>query len=410
MTSVVDTSVKFFHSDMAGAPVLTAGIGSGLALLETCLVTGFDVKTVTGLSVVGGVARLLYSGTHSAPIGSVIVVSGSSIAALNGEQRVTYRADGETRFATAAADGVASGTMTFKVAPAGWDKPYSATNVAVFRSPNGASQRPYLRVSDGQVQVMRVQGYEAMTDADSGTNPFPSLSQAPLGGYWPKGYQDNANPTAWVIFATDRTFYLHVAAFSNNGGAYYRTAMVGSTKAFGDSAPLRPSDVHNAMLACNTSGSAALNNVDAGTVGQYTVSGTGGIYTPRNYTGIGGSWAGNSLAYVGSSALSGQTTGVTGPFPSPVDGSLMLSKRYLRDLVPAIETLFAPRLDVPGFYTSPQSGVSYSIKHLDVVNGSGPLAGRKLMAVIISTGISVDVISSPAACGVVFFDVTGPWY
>ncbi|EPD32955.1 hypothetical protein HMPREF9701_06413, partial [Delftia acidovorans CCUG 274B] len=56
MASPVDTSVKHFLSSMTGAPVLSGTVGSMIALLDALLVTGFDTKTLTSLTVVGGVA------------------------------------------------------------------------------------------------------------------------------------------------------------------------------------------------------------------------------------------------------------------------------------------------------------------------------------------------------------------
>ena len=116
MTSPVDTSVKHFHSDMLNAPVLSGTAGSLISVLDACLVNGFDLKSATGLVVAGGVATLSFSGTHSATVGSVILVAGSSITALNGEQKVTEVASGVVRFATDEADATASGTITFKMA------------------------------------------------------------------------------------------------------------------------------------------------------------------------------------------------------------------------------------------------------------------------------------------------------
>ena len=47
MASVVDTSVKHFHSGRVGAPVLTGAEGSMIALLDACVVNGFGLKSVT---------------------------------------------------------------------------------------------------------------------------------------------------------------------------------------------------------------------------------------------------------------------------------------------------------------------------------------------------------------------------
>ena len=89
MTSVVDTSVKHFHSAMVGAPILNGQAGSMIALLNACLKDGFDIKVATSLTVDSGVATLAFTGSHSATVESVVLVAGSSVADLNGEQKIT---------------------------------------------------------------------------------------------------------------------------------------------------------------------------------------------------------------------------------------------------------------------------------------------------------------------------------
>lgn len=54
-----------------------------------------------------------------------------------------------------------------------WEKVYSGTNKAVYRSKTGL--RPYLRIDDnqgGESALLRI--YETMTDVDTGTNPVPN--------------------------------------------------------------------------------------------------------------------------------------------------------------------------------------------------------------------------------------------
>ena len=49
-------SVKWFTSDMRGAPVVSGTAGTLIAMLDACLVTGFGVVTATSVTVSGGVA------------------------------------------------------------------------------------------------------------------------------------------------------------------------------------------------------------------------------------------------------------------------------------------------------------------------------------------------------------------
>ena len=150
MASPVDTTVKFYCEDFPGAPVLNGVAGSLIGLLEACLCTGFGLRSATSLVVAGGVATLTLDSDvkNGNLLNSVILVGNSSIAALNGEQRVTWASSTELKFATAAADGTASGSITVKTAPAGWEKKFSDTNKAVFKSLATEANTSYLWVSD----------------------------------------------------------------------------------------------------------------------------------------------------------------------------------------------------------------------------------------------------------------------
>ena len=214
MASVVDTSVKNFNSTMSGAPALSGTVGTLVALLDALLVNGFDVKTATGLTVSGGVASMAFTGSHSAQLDTVISIAGitGTYASLNGEQKVTAVAAGVVRFATTLPDGAASGTITFKMAPAGFEKPFAKPNVGVYRSLDPASTRMLLRVDDTGAQVARVVGYEAMSDVDTGVGVFPTAAQIAGGGYWSKSTQASAAAVGWNLVADGRTFYLSIRA------------------------------------------------------------------------------------------------------------------------------------------------------------------------------------------------------
>ena len=57
--------VKYFHSDMRGAPTINGTPGALIAALDACLITGFGLTTVTGISVSGGVATATVSAGNS---------------------------------------------------------------------------------------------------------------------------------------------------------------------------------------------------------------------------------------------------------------------------------------------------------------------------------------------------------
>lgn len=394
MASPVDTSVKFFSSTMVNAPVLNGTAGALIALLDACLKDGFDTKSATSLVVVGGVATLVYSGTHSAEVDSVVTVSGSSISTLNGEQKITAKSANSVSFATAAVDGSASGSISFKMAPSTWTKPFSGTNLAVYKSADPLATTAYLRVDDSGTTFARVLGYETMSDVSTGTGPFPTTAQMSGGGYWSKSTLANSTGNPWFLITDGRCFYLHVqpAAGATPG------LNQGFTRFFGDPIALRPSgDAFSAVLSYSNTAT-ILSEWDGAPDGPPVLQ----IASPRSYTGVGSSVLQASLPYVGTGVTSGIDP-YLGAYPSPVDGAIRLAKRFLTFAT----TGGAPRSDFPGMYHVPHSGVSESIKFGDTIVGTGQVADRRLRAVRpAATTITTPTVSNS---GTTFFDVTGPW-
>lgn len=401
MPSVVDTSVKFFKSTMAGAPVLTGTAGSLLALLDAVLVDGFDLKTATSLAVNNGVATLTFTGTHSAEVDAVIEVAGSSIAALNGQQKVTGKTATTVTFATNASNGTASGTITFRMAPLGWGKAFSGANKAAYRSSDVTGSRFYLRLDDTDAQIGRVRGFETMSDVDTGTGGFPLAAQIPNGNpnlVWGKSWSAGSTPVPWTVIGDSKMFFICSAAYASNGGPRYVSGML---HGFGDMIPYRPSgDVWACALAASDQGTSWQSYPQYGVFDRADNA----IWTPRNFTGIGSSYAMQSFPYTGGpNTQSGQDTSL-GYFPSPVDGSLRLSKHFLRQFNAAA----APRCEVPGMLRIAQASVYGQINHHDVAAGANELAGRKLLGVSASS-MTNDSIGSPGSTPLVMFDITGPW-
>ena len=405
MASPVDTSVKFFSSAlMANAPVLNGVAGALIALLDAVLVNGFDTKSLTGLTVAAGVATAAFSGTHSAVEDSVILVAGVSggptgYAGLNGEQKVTAAALGSVKFATTLPDGTYTGTMTIKMAPAGWEKVYSGTNLAAYRSLDLTSTRMFLRVDDTNAQFARVVGYEAMTDVNTGTNPFPTTAQMSGGGYWPKSVNSNSTAVDWQVFADAKMFYYIPVA----GRSTQATYLTGVCRGFGDLVPLRGAG--DPYLCClNYSATASVgsqleNGLETNSASQTAVA--------RGLSGLGGSALHFSAAYMGAPATteySGNTARF-GSFPGDVDGGLYLSKKVL---CPTGQTY--PRAELPGALHMAQSLGFDTFKANTAIPGTRDFAGRRLVAAVTSaSGATFSQVSSASNSGVMFFDKTGPW-
>jgi hypothetical protein len=404
MASPVDTSVKHFLSSMTGAPALSGTVGSYIALLDALLVTGFDTKTLTSLTVSGGVATAAFSGQHSAIVDSVILVAGvaggpAGWAGHNGEQKVTAVGAGVVRFATTLPDGTYTGTITIKMAPAGWIKAYTGTNIAVYQSADPQSSKMLLRVDDTSAQWARVRGFETMQDANTGTGLFPLDSQQSGGGYWPKASTANSNPVGWAFAADSRFFYISTLP----GTANAANRQIGNIRAFGDPVVTRPSgDAYACLLNYSTSGTSysqydnCLSSTSAGiSACARAYSGLGSCVLHKlNVWGAGG---------VSPTQISG-ITNVHGAFPNPIDGGLYLTRRVI-----STTDNYLPRAEIPGSYQMLQSAGYDSFRYGDKVPGTGALTGKTLVAVHGAGGSNFDNTSSSGNTSVLFIDVTGPW-
>ena len=388
MASPVDTSVKHFYSAMAGAPTVSGTAGSLISTLDACLVTGFGAKAVDSGTITGGVCRLNFaSGVSAAKQEAVILVSGAMPAALNGEQKVTAAANGWVEFKTALPDGAVTGSVSFKMAPLGWEKVFTGTNKAVYRPADPASTRPFIRVDDSNAAFARVQMYESMTDVDTGMGVTPAMAG---GWYWHKWSGAAATATYWLVIGDSRGFY-----FLNNlssATAASQGVSAATSRYAGDLNSYRSGDAWCAMLT--GSNSASYNSV----TGCVFSSLSSGFQLMRASTGIGGPVDCNRLVFGGSNSISG-VDGTSGSFPSRTDNGLRLSTIQITDGVSSN----GPRGEVPGAFYCPQSGVPVAIG-ADVVltQGTSQFAGKTVLS------LSVGVPNGSSS-GIGFFDVTGPW-
>ena len=388
MASPVDTSVKHFYSAMAGSPALSGTAGTLLSTLDACLVTGFGIKAVDSAVITGGVCRLNFaSGVSAAKQEAVIVVTGATPAALNGEQKVTAVANGWVEFKTALPDGAVTGSISFKMAPLGWEKVFSKTNVTVYRPTDPASMRPFIRVDDSNAAFARVQMYESMTDVDTGSGVTPDISG---GYYWHKWGGASAIATYWLLVGDSRGFY-----FLNNpinSTAATQNGYSATSRYVGDLNSYRSGDAWCAMLTGGID--ATYNNINGCVFGTTTA----GLYLMRSSAGLGGGIASTRLVVGGNNTVSGADTSY-GNFPARADNSLRLSAIMMTDGA----VTFGPRGEIPGAFHCPQAGVAGSIPgDATLTLGTTQFTGRTLLSMRVGTPQTLNY-------GVGFFDVTGPW-
>ena len=386
------TSVKVFDSAMTGAPVLSGSAGALHSVIKACLVDGFGAGSVATLTVAGGVATATFSGAHPYRVGTVSQFAGATPAGLNGQKRILATATNSVTFdATGIADGTATGTITHKVAAAGWQELFAGTlaNVLCVKPTVPEATGCVLRVDDTGTTNARVRAYEAMTDASTGVGPTPLDSQLSGGLYWPKSGTANSTARPWYMVADERGFYLAVAPQS---GDRYTLLYAG------DIASLKSGDAYGYLLTGNQSDQANASTVPDGCCGYSHRSARTGAYLVRAHTAIGQALAAQRIGahHTGTAAdaYAGTAGYAWGTYPNGPNNGLMTGPLELFGL--------ALRGTLPGLLHPVQDcGSAFATGAL--VDGTNDLAGRRLLA------LRTAPPSGAVVAGTVFLDVTGPW-
>jgi hypothetical protein len=382
---------KSFHSAMPGAPVLSGTAGALLSVLDAVLVTGFGLQSVTSLVVSGGIATATVPATPSAGVDAVILVAGASIAALNGEQRVTAVGANAVSWATTAPDGAATGAITLKVAAAGWNKAFTGANLAAYKSNSVEGTGFYLRVDDTGTTTARVRGFEAMSDVSTGSGLFPSAAQFADGLWWSKSNAASGAAVQWRIHADDRGFYFFVKNLGA-GGEYQGNY-------FGDVLSLKSGDPYACVLRGNVSDK---SSAAGGTFGDDLIFADGaqaydGLYMARAANTLGGAVQVSSAPVMALGVAAAHVAGSVGfAYPLPADNGLMLTPVLLHNAQ-------GPRGYLPGLRSSPQV-VNTSFATGDTIAGSGDIVGQKVQAVRLGA-----LITTPSQCGCVFINNVSDW-
>jgi len=382
MASPVDTTVKWARSDMPGAPALTRDAGSMTALLDALLVDGWGLQAATSVVVASGVATATFAADHAAALHSVVEVAGAtgSYTGLNGEQKITSATSNTLKWSTALPDGTATGSITVKMVGGGWARPFTGTNLRVYKSASPQGHGQYLRVNDTGAGDTRVVGYETMTAISTGTGLFPTSAQMSGGYYWWKSSYGDSTPVHWMFGTDGRIFYLFVESL----GAGYPASKI---MLFGDTIPESSAGDPYATLL--------LGDV-------YTGDYAGGVYflatggsgananyaAPRAYGGVGASVRG--LVVATSPVYSYPA------FPNPITGGFNLASLEYRDTAGDA----FPRARLPGLRLGLVRGVESVLPPRSIL-----AVGSKAYAV----ALSAHSMGSLTDMTPVALDITGPW-
>lgn len=419
--------VKFFHSGMAGAPVLSNNWGDLIGVLDACLVTGFNLKAVDSITSAAGVATVTVSAGHGYKVDQVVSITGCEQSAYNGEQRVTGITASTFTFdvvGTPDSPATTQTSISCKVAPLGWEKAFSGTNKAAYRSTDPASPRHYLRVDDSMkantppynsyntswAKWANVGICESMTDIDTIVGP-----QAPFNPNYPEqnwkqrenwhwgwhkwfhgrqvGGEDygdgGAGARNWVIVGDGRLFYLMNSV--QPGFNWYGRGLY----CFGDFPSFKPGDAFNTMLKAQDVFSSQTHFSSPFQYGHDGLLGTlknDGVTVLRNHTQLGNPVRlhattlnlNNDRMWAGRGGL---------PFPNAADFALWMLPVYLRQEDSNMRGM------LPGMRWLPHDR-PYS--DMTVVDNVVNEAGKKFLLPRYSH-------ESETEYGQIAFDITGPW-
>ncbi|WP_018991305.1 hypothetical protein [Aromatoleum toluclasticum] len=355
-------TVRTFRWDDAGAPALSHAAGAIPALLKACLVNGYNSQTVTSVTRSGAVATVQKT-AHGFRNGARIVHAGAIEPEYNVDAAITVvDANTYTYPVSGTPATPATGTITAKVAAAGWSNPFSGTNVEVFRNGAGSTQLN-LRVAQTATGAARVVGYETMSDVNTGTNAFPTEAQIAGGLYLVGSSTLDSTARPWLIVADEKRCYLWVGASLTTAQGFGSTTNQ-PMYFFGDILTNKVGDLYHYKIIAGAT--AATNGVSFGAVTTNLSSTSGGHYVARNYAQTAGAVP-SAHSTNGSLSSGGATMGTSGvTYPDPVTGGMTLADVYatessiVRGRMPG---LWAPLHNLPG-----NPG--------DTFSGRGAMAGK----------------------------------
>jgi hypothetical protein len=419
-----DLSVKYFNSGMAGAPQISNNWGDLVSMLDACLVNGFALKAIDTLTSAGGIATATISSGHAYRPDQVVLIAGAEQPEYNGQFRVltttattfTYAVTG-----TPASPATTTTSLSAKVAPLGWEKPFAGTNKASYRSKNPQSPQNILLVDDslktpgyttswakwanvGIVEdladIDTIVGAQAPYDPNNPTQNWKQVTANQWGWYkWyharQTGYDvygdSGGGNRNWVLIGDDRLFFLfctHAAGFNWYGRSCY---------CFGDITSFKPGDNYATVLAAhdlywsNNNQYMSYPSEYGGTSLIASLDFSGHVLL-RNHTQLGNPvrWAATSLNTNNGQQICGRGPM---PFPNGADYSLWLLPTYVRQEDGHMRGL------MPGMYWMPQDRPYSDQTIVDNVVGQ---TGKRFL--LVRTQYSSETEGAQVA-----FDITGPW-
>ncbi len=278
------------------------------------------------------------------------------------------------------------------LAGAGWAREFTSTNKAVFRAASGNRMR--LRVDDTSTTEARAIGYEVMTDADTGTGPFPTNGQVSGGLYIRKSNTADGTARAWMVIADEKRFYFLNNSANSDLTVAFGGAEMGGHFFFGEISSYKAGDAYNTLIMGAEATGTSANRLAVVTAPTANFTGQTGHYMARPFYQSAGSM---QVAKIQPMQFNGGAVigNVGVPYPDPVTGALLLSPVYITESGP--QNVSLTRGVLPGMLAVLHP---FPAAHMNIINGSGEAAGKTFQLVN---------ISSSGTVGRAAFEISDTW-
>lgn len=370
--------IKVFKSTQADAPELNGNSASLITVLDAVLVNGYNSLSVTSITRVGNVATVTTPTAHGFSTGDWATIGGAVETDYNDDVPVTVLSS--TTFSCPVSNSPstpATGTITCKRSGGGFEKKYSGTEKAVYRSLRTDSNKHYLRVVDdgtgGATYKSAIcYSWESMDDVDTGTTGAPT----PTAQHWAKSNTADGTARWWCIVTDGRLVYMVVGA--DSAKAANTTAANNAFSVWGDFKSVKASDTFNVIHAsCSAAYTtqSANNNFLSSVLSNSDMSASKLISVARSCLGVGG-----VVSNVGVQAVAGGYSESFGyrkqiAFPNVADAGFYIAPCVLYE-----PSLGAIRGTLPGCYESYQGPCFPNDTVIDGVAGMGSRKFLMLLA------------------------------
>ncbi len=366
--------IKVISYDQTNAPQLTGEVGKLDAILYAVLVTGFNTQAISSLTVTSNVATVATSAPHGYQVYDTILISGANESVFNAEFTIdSVPTSTSFTFAITTTTTPATGSLSCKIAPLGWLRSFSGTNISVYRMNDVVSTGLYLRVDDTGAKSTLVNMYESMSTIDVGIGKSQDT-------WWAKSSVANTATHQWYLVGNSKCFYLMTeinVSYPYGLSIYF----------FGDIVSFRANDPWCCALGGQSAADQNYGNQLTGMIGCNGIS--TGMCLARASNWIGGytsfgMYSNPRHSIFGYGTLSG------GPFPSPIDNACHLFPVYLWETNMSCWRGKMPGLFCPGEYVN---GVYPSKDRSVVIDGKTYISFRINIGTTASYGsiwISLD--------------------